>query len=324
MIEDSLTPQTAAQHVVRTRVMFGAIMMMATVGLFVLDYALGTIYFYYLLVAFLVGWSAYEFYNMAEARGTRPHKYLGVFCAIMLALSSRQIVSALFPRMVSDAATGMAQLGIMAAVSILIVGVFAQQILKRGSGDSFADISATIFGVVYLGFLGSFFIKIRFLYHADNTYVPDYQLANMLFVVLVLFGTKGSDIAAFFVGRKWGRHKLIPEISPKKTWEGAIAGLAFGAVLGLIWALAFSGVLRFTWYFGIMFGFTLAFTGLAGDLAESLIKRKASVKDSGRWIPTFGGLLDVIDAPLFGAPAAYYLWLILNQLSGGYMRPLGQ
>ena len=309
---------------VRTRVLFGTVMMAAAVAIFVLDYFSGLIYFYYLFVAFLVGWGAHEFYSMAEARGSKPHKYLGVFCAVMLALSSKELVTNFFPRMEAGSARGVAELGVMAAISILMVGVFAQQILKRGSGDSFADISATFFGVIYLGFLGSFFIKIRHLYHEGNPHVANYQLANLLFVMLVLIGTKGGDIAAFFVGRKWGRHKLIPEISPKKSWEGAIGGLVFGTALGLIWAIAFSGVLRFRWYFGIIFGLTLAFAGLAGDLAESLIKRKAAVKDSGHLIPMFGGLLDVIDAPLFGAPAAYYLWLLLNWLTDGYMRPLGQ
>jgi len=313
---------------VKTRILFGTIMMTTTVAIFVLDFALGTIYFYYLFVAFLVGWGAYEFYSIAEARGCKPHKYLGVFSAIMLALSSEELVCNFFPHIKPETTTarGIAQLGVMLAISVLIVGVFAQQILKRGSGDSFADISATFFGVIYLGFLGGFFVKIRHLYHHDNPFLPrdKYELANLLFVLLVLFGTKGGDIAAFFIGRKWGRHKLIPEISPKKSWEGAIAGVVFGTAFGLIWGIAFSDVLRFKWYFGIIFGLTLAFTGLAGDLAESLVKRKASVKDSGSWIPTFGGLLDVIDAPLFGAPAAYYLWLLMNQLAGGYMRPLGQ
>jgi phosphatidate cytidylyltransferase len=315
------------QHLVRTRIIMGATMTAAVVALWAIDYVLGTMYLYYLLVAFLVGWGAWEFFNIAEARGCRPHKYLGVFCAVMLALSSREIVQKIFGLPNAEMGTpaaGIAQLGVMAAVSILVVGVFFQQILKRGANDAFADISATVFGVMYIGFLGSFFIKIRHLYHPSNPLVSNCELANILFVVLVLGGTKGADIAAFFIGRKWGRHKLIPQISPKKSLEGAVAGLAFGAVFGLIWAAAFGDVLRFKAYFGIIFGFTLAFAGLAGDLAESLIKRKASVKDSGHWIPTYGGLLDVIDAPLFGAPAAYYLWLVINQMSGGFMRPLVQ
>lgn len=303
------------------RIFFGVVMISLVLGLFALDYALGTFYFYYLLCAFLVGYGVYEFYNIAEARGIRPHKYLGTFCAVLMTLSSRQLVMLIFPHLNGNAqkANDMAQMGMAIAISILILGVFAQQILRRGSGDAFADISATFFGMIYIGFLGSFFIKIRHLYHADN---PHEHLANILFPMLVIGGTKGSDVLAFFIGRRYGRHPLIPHISPKKSWEGAAAGLMFGIVLGVVWAAAFGGILRFQIHFGIIFGLLLAFAGLAGDLAESLIKRKASVKDSGSWIPEFGGLLDVIDAPLFGAPVAYYAWLLINQLTGGHMRPL--
>jgi len=311
-----------ASKIVTKRILFGALMIFVVLGLFALDYVLEVFYFYYLLCAFLVGYGIYEFYGIAEARGSKPHKYLGVFCAVMLALSSKELVAVFLPHVTPQVAAGMAQLGILIAISILVLGVFVQQILKRGSGDSFADISATFFGMIYVGFLGSFFVKIRHLYRPDNRLVPDYHLAGLLFVVLVVVGTKGSDVVAFFIGRKWGRRPLIPHVSPKKSWEGAIAGLLFGTLFGLAWALAFGAILRFQAYFGIIFGFLLAFAGLAGDLAESLIKRKASVKDSGKWIPEFGGLLDVIDAPLFGAPTVYYAWLLINQLTNGYMRPL--
>lgn len=306
---------------VQKRIFFGILMVSAVLGLFALDYALETFYFYYLLCAFLVGCGIYEFYGIAEARGIKPHKYLGAFCAVLMTLSSRQLVMLVFPHTNGNVqmANGIAQLGMAVAISVLILGVFVQQILKRGSGDAFADISATFFGMIFIGFLGSFFIKIRHLYPPDT---PHEHLANILFPMLVLGGTKGSDVLAFFIGRKFGRHPLIPHISPKKSWEGAIAGLMFGGLLGAVWATTFGGILRFHLHFGIILGLLLAFAGLAGDLAESLIKRKASVKDSGKWIPEFGGLLDVIDAPLFGAPVAYYAWLLLNQLAGGYMRPL--
>lgn len=294
-------------------------MIAAVLGLWTLDYFLGTMWFYYLLVAFLVGRGAWEFYGMAEARGSRPHKYLGLFCILMMTLISMQLIEKIWPERESEA-RGLSEMCTFAAIAVLVVGAFAQQMFRRDDRDSFADMAATFFGVIYLGFLGTFFIKIRHLYHDDT---PHYELANILFVVLVLLGTKGSDIAAFFAGRKWGRHKLIPHISPKKSWEGAIASIAFGAVFGLVFGLVFGDLLRFKPYFGIIFGVVLAFAGLAGDLAESLIKRKSAVKDAGQWIPMFGGLLDVIDAPLFGAPAAYYLWLALNNLAGGCMRPLG-
>jgi phosphatidate cytidylyltransferase len=128
-------------------------------------------------------------------------------------------------------------------------------------------------------------------------------------VVMILLVVKSTDIGAYFGGRYLGRHKLIPWLSPGKTWEGLFCGLLTAAAVGLgcclIWPVALSTM---TGPKAILFGIVIGGVGQAGDLLESLMKRDAQVKDSGNIIPGFGGLLDVIDSPLLAAPAAYLLF----------------
>jgi phosphatidate cytidylyltransferase len=121
-----------------------------------------------------------------------------------------------------------------------------------------------------------------------------------------------SDSAAYFVGRLWGRHKLSPRTSPKKTWEGyagsVIGGLAFGAVVG---GLPGTGAL--TWWQGALLGLLIGVLGTIGDLSISLIKRQVGAKDSSRLIPGHGGILDRTDSVLVAAAVGYYylVWFVV-------------
>jgi phosphatidate cytidylyltransferase len=124
-------------------------------------------------------------------------------------------------------------------------------------------------------------------------------------VLLGVIGViKACDIGAYFTGRAIGERKLIPWLSPGKTWEGLVGGL--------VWAAAVAGVLSIWvpwvgWGAAALLGAALGLAGQAGDLLESALKRTAEVKDSGK-VPGFGGVLDLLDSPLVGAPAA--LWLL--------------
>jgi phosphatidate cytidylyltransferase len=126
---------------------------------------------------------------------------------------------------------------------------------------------------------------------------------------MILIIVKSTDIGAYFGGRALGRHKLIPWLSPGKTWEGLICGVlvsgAIGAAMGT--GMPNHDMAMAPWK-GFIFGVAIGAIGQVGDLLESLMKRDAQVKDSGRLIPGFGGILDVIDSPLFAAPFAYLLF----------------
>jgi len=116
---------------------------------------------------------------------------------------------------------------------------------------------------------------------------------------------KFTDIGAFFGGRAFGKTKLIPWLSPGKTWEGLIFGLLTAGIIGAVSARWLPNVHPIK---GFGFGVIIGGIGQLGDLLESLMKRDAEVKDSGKLVPGFGGILDIIDSPLVAAPFAYLLF----------------
>jgi phosphatidate cytidylyltransferase len=169
----------------------------------------------------------------------------------------------------------------------------------------------TLFIICYLGILGFCAIGIRFLWAG-----PAGAAAIVYFVLTVKFG----DIGAFFVGSALGRHKLVPWLSPGKTWEGAggaILGSILMAELGLLlWRQLghWLGPLPLTAAQALSFGVLMAVFGHAGDLVESAVKRDVGAKDSAHVVPAFGGLLDILDSPLFAAPVAWCFLTFCSQL----------
>lgn len=183
----------------------------------------------------------------------------------------------------------------------------------RATGHSIAKIAHALLVFAYLGVLPSFFLKLRWLTFPDPD-DPTKTLPNTtgLMLALTIFVPKCGDIAAYFVGRFFGRVKITPLLSPKKTWAGFLGGFggaAFAAVALMLigrytWGVE---VFAFGWVEAVAFGVTVGFAGTLGDLAESLIKRDGKAKDASQTVPGFGGLLDVFDSVLFAGPVAY-LW----------------
>jgi phosphatidate cytidylyltransferase len=145
-------------------------------------------------------------------------------------------------------------------------------------------------GILYIGVLGGHLVLLRELSQ------------GMRWVVLAAVPTWTSDSAAYLVGVTWGRRPFLPRISPKKTWEGAIGGWVAGAVATVVMGY-FLGV---PLVHGVALGALLPLGVTAGDLAESMLKRQAGVKDSGTLIPGHGGILDRMDSLLFAVPIVYY------------------
>ena len=127
--------------------------------------------------------------------------------------------------------------------------------------------------------------------------------------VLFLVAVKGTDIGAYFTGSFIGKHKLIPWLSPGKTWEGLIGGLAFAAGASIL-VVHLMGIWLAFWQAAV-FGVVVGLAGQFGDLCESLLKRSANLKDSGAAVPEFGGVLDILDSPLLAAPVAYALLVFM-------------
>jgi phosphatidate cytidylyltransferase len=181
----------------------------------------------------------------------------------------------------------------------------------REPGEAVTRIALTLLFAAYLGLLPSFLIQLRWREFAPQEY-------GGLAVALTVFVPKVGDIGAYLTGRLLGRSRMTPILSPKKTWEGFIGGLA-GAVAAAVvinrLAPAF-GTTRllpggaWTDAVAVGFGLTVGLTGVLGDLAESLIKRDCRQKDASKSVPGFGGILDVVDSILFAAPVAYCWFLI--------------
>lgn len=184
-------------------------------------------------------------------------------------------------------------------LALILMGVFLCQFLKRHSVNPIEAMAATIFGVMYVAFLLNFIGKLIMNWGALE--------GRGLFVYLLVV-VKFADSGAYFVGCAVGRHKLIPRISPAKTWEGCIGGVLTAVVASLIflwWTDGKLGPVHLGWADGIFLAVLLAVAGILGDLAESQMKRAADVKDSGHWIQGMGGALDVLDSLLFAAPILY-------------------
>ena len=157
----------------------------------------------------------------------------------------------------------------------------------------------TLLSVMAVGLLGVFIAKVR-------TFEPD-PWRGLMYLTLLLGTVKAGDIGAYAVGSALGRHPLVPRLSPRKTVEGLAGALAAGTGAALLIGCLWGGL---AWWQMLIFGVGVSVAGVLGDLSESLLKRACSVKDSGP-IPGFGGMLDILDSVLGGAPIAYLLLVVL-------------
>jgi phosphatidate cytidylyltransferase len=146
-------------------------------------------------------------------------------------------------------------------------------------------------------------------------------IAGTFYLLFTISSVIGGDVGAYFVGRKYGRRKLAPAVSPGKTVEGAVGAIGAGLLVGLIWKAGFDALrpelsAQLGWLACAMFAPVLAGVGIIGDLVESLLKRDAQVKDTGTLLPGMGGVLDRIDSNLLAIPVMYYLLLAHTFLFG--------
>jgi len=223
-----------------------------------------------------------EFYKLTNTSKVPPLTYFGLIWTLLFILSPHFNYDLAIPLLLTSA-----------VVLSLIWLLWQPQ--KDGA---FIGWAWTIAGILYIGWLLSYFVALREL---DN---------GREWVFLALFTTFGSDTAAFFIGRALGKHHLAPRISPGKTWEGAIAGVFGSIIVSLILVNLFGLPLSYGWT--ILLGLLVSIFGQLGDLVESLLKRNMGVKDSGRLISGHGGFLDRIDSIVFAGIVVYYYVLIIQ------------
>ncbi len=273
--------------VLKTRFAYGTIMLAFFFGILYMDNRLDTDIFLGLLTLFVGCIGLLEFYKMAKSDDITPFKLTGLICGCIIFLN-------IWFSARSKQADPLYLLNSGTLVILVFLTLFIQG-FRCGIPNAIKNMSVTIFGVMFVFFLLSFSML---LYHSP----AGNGLYDFLFVVLV---SKVADIGGYLFGRKIGKRKLSPNISPKKTVEGLICGLLLSVIVA--WVLSLStGKWITPWQWLTPFALVVSFSGVLGDLAESLLKRSANVKDSGGYIPTFGGVLDVIDSLLVSMPVAYY------------------
>jgi phosphatidate cytidylyltransferase len=248
------------------------------------------------LVGVLSGIAVWEFYRLTRAGGVEPFDGAGI------------TLVALLPVALYAGDVGLVTLPVSLA-AVAAMGVLAAAIWLRSSSRKPAlAVAVTVFGVIYAGQL-SYLYALRYHPYAVGA------AAGAALVALPLVITWATDVGAFFIGRAFGRSLLAPSISPKKTWAGAVGGLVVAVAVGVTYV---AYVLEPLATLTMPASATVAFAAIAsiaaqiGDIAESLLKREAGVKDSSSIIPGHGGVLDRFDGLLFVLPVSYLLlgwWL---------------
>jgi len=234
-----------------------------------------------------------EFYGLAAKVGLACFKVIGVIGGLLLIIGtflhfSGKLGISGTPARVNDLETSF--------IILFVLGLCVRQFLAKSNTAGIAAISTTLFGLMYVPWLLNFIQKINYFPNVNGVYY-------VLYFILV---TKFSDSGAYIVGSLIGKTKMIPRISPGKTWEGFGGAILFSVGASVTFAhLARSKVSGFTLRHAVTLGFVLAVTAVIGDLIESLFKREAGVKDSGGFFPGIGGILDLLDSLLFNAPLLY-------------------
>jgi phosphatidate cytidylyltransferase len=275
-----------------TRLWMGTILIGLTVGMLALDQRLAPAYPF--LFVFQLGLALAACYEIVALLGpNRRPQVFTCFAGVTVMVVANWAVH------VGDGVEH-AWLGLIGCFTALHLAVLVWEMAWFvAPGRSMERMALTWFILGYLGLLPCFFAQLRWLYPAGH---PGGTAA----IALAIFVPKGCDIGAYFTGRLIGRHRMTPILSPKKTWEGAVGGLTFAALIAIgLDRYGPAPVLGNCLGCEIVFGVLVGATGMAGDLAESLLKRDCQQKDASQAVPGFGGVLDVVDAVIFAAPVVY-------------------
>jgi phosphatidate cytidylyltransferase len=256
------------------------------------------------ILLLLVGVSSFaqlEFYAMLRAAGVPVFRIVGTVCGAAL-------IAATFFTMVGeygDVAAAYKWEHFVLVASL--IAVFVRQFPQKHNDNPLETIACTLLGIWYVPYLFNFFTRLVFACDGGAQGLAVSKTGRLLALYLVVV-VKCGDIGAYFMGTLLGRHKLFPRVSPGKTWEGLGGGIACAVIASVGFSLADGGRLgAATLHVGhaVVLGCLLAGVGVVGDMFESLLKRAVGAKDSSSAIPGMGGLLDVMDSLLFGAPALY-------------------
>lgn len=272
----------------KTRVLTAVVALPIIIASIVLpSYVPETVWIFVGIAAFALAAGLFEFYSLTKKLELKADAAVGYLGS-----------AALFVGFVFDAPARSPDL-LVATLALIVIAVLISQTYRfqKDFSKMLTGIGVTILGIIYVAFLGGFLVATRTGFENH----PNLSTKLLGYFFFVIFG---SDIGAYFAGRALGKHKLAPAISPGKTVEGLLGGLAFAAAAAIIATLTFFTELPFQ--FSIPLAIVLAIVGVLGDLCESAMKRGSKTKDAANILPGHGGFLDRLDSLLFGAPILYY------------------
>ncbi len=297
------------RFVLRWRLLVSALLLTPLIGLLVVDYRWnGDVPGIWLwpVLALLTLLGVGEVLDLLAERSLRPAAWSVYVGALLVAAAS------LAPSLWRAPGTAVADPTAMlawplAALVIAVALAFAAEMARyEGPGGAIVNVALSVFAVAYVAVLMTFLNALRV--YQDNGW-------GMAALGSLIFVTKMADIGAYTCGRLFGRHKLAPVLSPKKTIEGGVGGVATACLASWFFFSAFLSPLAGSTarmppvWACLAYGAVVAVAGAVSDLAESLLKRDVGRKDSSRWMPGLGGILDVLDSLLLAAPAGYFCWL---------------
>ncbi len=276
------------------------------IGIFGLIVVLLGGWFFTFATASLTYLALLEFFRMAEYKGIKPATKTTLFSSFIIIVSTYLETIGVLEGEISNS-----------ILPICSVGICTWLLLQPKPG-TISDIAASIFGLFYLGFLPSYWIKLRGLDSviiSNQNFISFENLSNTTGLHLTLtscFLIVASDIGSYFIGKSFGKKSLSP-ISPSKTIEGLIGGIICSILLAIFFAFLMN------WenplIVGILYGISISLMALVGDLIESMMKRDAKIKDSGTFLPGHGGILDRIDSYIFTPSVLYYIFILLKYLN---------
>jgi phosphatidate cytidylyltransferase len=245
------------------------------------------------IITFVALLGLVEFYNLARKRGLPCFKVSGVIGGVLLMIGTFLNVTGKLgshgsPARVNDFETSF--------LILFVLGLCLRQLMSRDNTSGLSAIAVTLLGLMYVPWLLNFLQKINYFPGIQGTYY-------LLYFILL---TKFSDMGAYVVGTLIGRHKMIPRISPGKTWEGFAGAILVSTGASVVFTHFLDGRMAgMNVHHAIVLGILLSSTAVIGDLIESLFKRECGAKDSGNLLPGIGGVLDLLDSLLFNAPIMY-------------------
>jgi phosphatidate cytidylyltransferase len=272
----------------KTRILTAAIALPILIASIVLpSYYRETYWLFVIIAALALAAGLFEFYSLTkklELKGDAGVAYIGA--------------AALFVNFLLDTPAKAPDL-LLATLSLFVIIVLITQTFRfqKDFSKMLTGVGVTLLGPIYVAFLGGFLIATRVGFETHPFLST--HLLGYFFLVLM-----GSDTGAYFVGKALGKHKLIPKISPGKTWEGLIGGFVVAAAFAALATFWFFPELPY--YASVPLAIVMSGVGVLGDLAESAMKRGAGAKDAASVLPGHGGFLDRLDSLLLNAPILYY------------------